>query len=126
MEKTIQLMKESGLFDSLVQNIREKDMPVEAVTVTLDHVCELDNNFEDTFFNEMHNMAMETIMSELMTAVNCLPTIPTKGDLKQGDKYEVNFDNFEQVLMDKTVQMFMKKIEDLFDETIANALKNHK
>jgi hypothetical protein len=80
MEKTIQLMKESGLFDSLVQNIHKKGMPIDAVALALDHVCELDVNFEDTFFNEMHDMAMEVIMSELMTAVNCLPT---KGEQKE-------------------------------------------
>ena len=83
MEKTIQLMKESGLFDCLVKNIHEKGMPADAVAVALDHVCDLDMNFEDTFFNEMHEMAMEVIMSELMTAVNCLPTIPTKGEQKE-------------------------------------------
>ena len=80
MEKTIQLMKESGLFDSLVRNICEKDMPVEAVAVALDHVCELDMNFEDTFFHDMHDIAMGIIWDELMHAVNCLPT---KGEQKQ-------------------------------------------
>lgn len=76
MEKTIQMMKDSGLFDSLVQNIHEKDMPKEAVAVAIDHVCEIDENFEHTFFNEMHDMVMEIIWGELMTAVNCLPTKP--------------------------------------------------
>ena len=76
MEKTIQLMKERGLFDSLVENILKKEMPKEVVAHAIDYVCELDNTFEDTFFNEMHDMAMEAIWAELMTAVNCLPTKP--------------------------------------------------
>jgi hypothetical protein len=80
MEKTIQMMKESGLFDSLVKNIHEKNMPVDAVAFAIDEICTMDENFEDTFFNEMHSMAMEIIWGELMTAVNCLPT---KGEQKQ-------------------------------------------
>lgn len=73
MEKTIQMMKESGLFDSLVQNIHEKDMPIEAVAVAIDHVCTLDENFEDTFFNDIHNLGIRIIWDGLMTAVNNLP-----------------------------------------------------
>ena len=80
MEKTIKMMKESGLFDSLVMNIHKNGMPADAVAVALNHVCEMDESFEDTFFNEMHCMAMDIIMSELMTAVNCLPN---KGEQKK-------------------------------------------
>ena len=65
MEKTIQMMKESGLFDSLVENILKKDMPKDAVAVAIDHVCEIDENFEDTFFNDLHELGLCIIWKEL-------------------------------------------------------------
>lgn len=65
MKKTLDMMKKSGLFDSLVDNIIHKDMPKEAFAVALDHVCELDENFEHTFFNDIHNMGLEIIWNEL-------------------------------------------------------------
>ena len=123
MDKTIQMMKRSGLFDSLVKNIHRNDMPIDAVAEAIDNICTIDENFEDTFFNDMHELAMGIIWGELMTAVNCLPT---KGEQKEEPKYKVNFDNFEQVLMDKAVQMAMKKLEDLLDATIADVMKNNK
>lgn len=123
MEKTIKMMKESGLFDSLVQNIYEEDMPKEAVAVALDEVCAMDENFETTLYSELHDLGLSIIWKELMTAVNCLPTKPEQ---KQEDKYEFNPADFEQVLMDKMVNVAMKKFEDLIDAIITDALKNNK
>lgn len=65
MEKTIEMMKKSGLFDSLVQNILTKNMPKDAVAVAIDHVCEIDENFEDTFFNDLHELGLCIIWKEL-------------------------------------------------------------
>ena len=65
MEKTIQMMKENGLFDSLVQNILTKQMPKDAVAVALNAVCEADENFEDTFFNDLHELGLCIIWKEL-------------------------------------------------------------
>lgn len=65
MKKTLDMMKKSGLFDSLVENIMKKDMPKEAVAVAIDHVCELDENFEHTFFNDIHNFGVDIIWNEL-------------------------------------------------------------
>lgn len=130
MEKTIQLMKESGLFDSLVKNIHEKDMSIDAVALALDNVCAVDENFEDTFFNDMHKLAMDIIWGELMTTVNCLPTIPTKGEQKRETKHEVNFEDLEKDLMKMTMDITMRKfsglIEDLIDKALADAMKNNK
>lgn len=69
MEKTIQMMKETGLFDSLVDNILKKGMPKNAVADALDHICEMDNNFEDTFFNDLHEIGLNIIWKELCFAV---------------------------------------------------------
>lgn len=65
MKKTIQMMKDNGLFESLVQNILTKDMPKEAVAVALDTVCEADENFENTFFNDIHEIGLNIIWKEL-------------------------------------------------------------
>jgi len=65
MEKTIQMMKESGLFDSLVQNIVFNGMSKDAVAVAIDKVCEIDENFEDTFFNDLHELGLCIIWKEL-------------------------------------------------------------
>lgn len=70
MEKTIQMMKETGLFDSLVENILKKDMPKDAVAVAIDVVCTADENFEDTFFNDIHNIGLNIIWKELCHEAN--------------------------------------------------------
>jgi hypothetical protein len=84
MEKTIQMMKESGLFDSLVDNILHKDMPKEAVAVAIDHVCELEETFEDTFFNDLHELGMCIIWKELCDAV----AVRKEEDLKKQETVE--------------------------------------
>lgn len=71
MKKTLDMMKKSGLFDSLVENIMKKDMPKEAVAVAIDHVCELDENFEHTFFNDIHNFGVDIIWNELSLEASC-------------------------------------------------------
>lgn len=96
MEKTIQMMKKSGLFDSLVQNIHEKDMPKEALAVAIDSVCELDENFEDIFFNDIHELGLHIIWGELMMVVD---TLPDKPEAKQ-----------------ETVEDLLKKIIELMSK----------
>lgn len=65
MEKTIQMMKENGLFDSVVQNIMFNGVTKEAVSIALDRLCELDENFEDTFFNDIHTIGLNVIWEGL-------------------------------------------------------------
>lgn len=69
MKKTIQMMKDNGLFESLVQNILTKGMPKDAVAVALDTVCEADENFENTFFNDIHEIGVSIIWKELCSEV---------------------------------------------------------
>ena len=101
MEKTIQMMKESGLFDSLVKNILTKNMPKEAVAVALDTICEMDENFEDTFFNDIHTIGLNIIWKEL-----CSEVAKRKGeDLKK---------------------MVLAKCECMIDDIFADVMKNNK
>lgn len=65
MEKTIKLMKYNGLFDILVDNILHKHMNKEDVAVALDSICEADENFENTFFNDFHELGLNVIWKEL-------------------------------------------------------------
>ena len=65
MEKTIQMMKKNGLFDSLVHEIMNHGMSKDAVAVILDEICHADVNFEDTFFNDIHELGLNIIMKEL-------------------------------------------------------------
>lgn len=65
MEKTLKLMKSSGLFDSLVDNMVHHDMDQEAVDVALCAVMDIDPDFEDTFLNDVHQMAVDAIWKEL-------------------------------------------------------------
>lgn len=65
MDKTIKMMKESGLFDSLVKNILKKGMSKDAVALALDAVCEADENFEYTFLNDIHEIGLNIIWKEL-------------------------------------------------------------
>ena len=101
MEKTIQLMKESGLFDSLVDNILKKDMPKDAVAVALDAVCSRDGNFEDTFFNDMHELAMCIIWKELCWGAE----VRREEDLVKKQESER-----------ETIEDLLKKIIDLLSE----------
>ena len=71
MKKTLDMMKKNGLFDSLVENIMKKDMPKEAVAVAIDHVCELDEDFEHTFFNDIHNFGIDIIWDALSCESSC-------------------------------------------------------
>ena len=100
MEKTIQLMKESGLFDSLVDNMLTKGMPKDAVAVALDAVCSRDEHFEDTFFNDLHEIGMQIIWNELCFSAD----IRREENLK---KQETN---------KETVEDLLKKIIDLLSE----------
>lgn len=127
MEKTIQMMKNHGLFDSLVQNILTKDMPKEAVAVAIDVVCTADENFEDTFFNDIHEVGLNIIWKEL-----CSEVAKRKAeDLKKQETAEpeshdvINPDNFEQVLMNRAVDVVVRKLEDMVDEIFADILKNN-
>lgn len=65
MEKTIKMMKESGLFDSLVENILKKDMPKEAVEYAIDEICTIDENFENCFFTDIHSIGLNVIWEGL-------------------------------------------------------------
>jgi hypothetical protein len=65
MEKTIQMMKKNGLFDGLVHEIMIHGMPKDAIANILDEVCCADGNFEDTFFNDLHELGMSIIWKEL-------------------------------------------------------------
>ena len=65
MDKTIQMMKESGLFDSLVENILKKGMSKDAVALALDAVFEADENLEYTFLNDIHEIGLNIIWKEL-------------------------------------------------------------
>ena len=65
MEKTIQMMKENGLFDSVVQNIMFNGVTKEAVSIALDRLCEMDENFEDTFFNDINTIGLNVIWEAL-------------------------------------------------------------
>lgn len=128
MEKTIQMMKESGLFDSLVDNILKKDMPKEAVEFALDKICEMDENFEDTFFNDLHELGVSIIWKELCSEVE-----KRKGeDLKKQESAEqeihhvINPDNFEQVLINRAIDVVIRKVENMVDEIFADVMKNNK
>ena len=96
MEKTIQLMKEIGLFDSLVDNILTKHMSKDAVAITLDHVCEADENFENTFFDDLHEHGMNIIWKELCYGAE----VRREEDLKKQE----------------TVEDLLKKIIDLLSK----------
>ena len=125
MEKTIQMMKESGLFDSLVNNILTKNMPKEAVAVALDTICEMDENFEDTFFNDIHTIGLNVIWKEL-----CSEVAKRKGEyMKKQETAEphdvINPDNFEQVLMNRAIDVVVRKVENMVDEIFADILKNN-
>ena len=65
MDKTIQMMKDCGMFDSMVRNIMFCDMSKDAVAGVIDKVCEHDENFEDVFFNDLHEIGMDAIWGEL-------------------------------------------------------------
>jgi hypothetical protein len=65
MEKTIQMMKKNGLFDGLVHEIMSHDMPKCAVADILDEICCADGNFEDTFFNDLHELGLSIVWKEL-------------------------------------------------------------
>ena len=128
MEKTIQMMKESGLFDSLVDNILKKDMPKEAVEFALDKICEMDENFEDTFFNDLHELGVSIIWKELCSEVE-----KRKGeDLKKQESAEqeihhvINPDNFEQVLINRAIDVVIRKVENIVDEIFADVMKKNK
>ena len=95
MEKTIQMMKDSGMFDSLVDNILKKDMPKEAVAMALDVICEDDENFETTFFNDLHELGLNVIWKNL-----CFEAEKRKADLNKLD----------------AVEDLLKKIIDLLSE----------
>ena len=65
MEKTILMMKEVGMFDTLVQNMLSNGMSKEAVAVALDSACEMDENFECTYFNDLHEIGLNIIWDAL-------------------------------------------------------------
>jgi hypothetical protein len=69
MDKTIKMMKESGLFDSLVDNILKKGMSKDAVALALDAVFEADENLEYTFLNDIHEIGLNIIWKELCYGV---------------------------------------------------------
>lgn len=126
MEKTIQMMKESGLFDSLVENILTKNMPKEAVAVALDSICEMDENFEDTFFNDIHTIGLNVIWEGL-----CVEAEKRKGaDLKKQETVEPhnvsNPSNFEQILFNRFADMVLAKCECMIDDIFADVMKNNK
>lgn len=126
MEKTIQMMKDNGLFDSLVQNILTKDIPEEAVAVAIDVVCTADENFEDTFFNDIHEVGLNIIWKEL-----CSEVAKRKGeDLKKQETVEPhnvsNPNNFEQILFNRFADMILAKCECMIDDIFADVMKNNK
>ena len=65
MEKTIQMMKDNGLFHSFVKQMTTHGASKEALAVVIDNVCEIDENFEDTFFNDLHDLGLCIIWKEL-------------------------------------------------------------
>lgn len=70
MEKTIRMMKKNGLFDNTVHEILEHDLPKEVFASAIDRVCEFDENFEDTFFNDLHELGLCIIWKELCAEAN--------------------------------------------------------
>lgn len=128
MEKTIQMMKKSGLFDSLVHDILTKDMPKDAVAVAINVVCTADENFEDTFFNDIHNIGLNVIWDAL-----CAEAEKRKvEDVKKQETAEpeshdvINPDNFEQVMMNRVIDVAIRKVENMLDEIFADIMKNNK
>lgn len=70
MKKTLQMMKEIGLLDSLVHDIMFADMPKEHLPCVLDAFCKVDENFEDAFLNDIREIGHEIIWSELCFEAN--------------------------------------------------------
>ena len=70
MKKTLQMMKESGLLDYLVDDILSHGMPEEALPYALDTMCEVDENFEDVFLADLREIGHEIIWSELCFEAN--------------------------------------------------------
>ena len=132
MEKTIQKMKESGLFDSIVDNILHHGMPKDAVDFAIDQVCQIDRDFEDIFFNDIHNIGLDIIWKTL-----CAEVEKRKSE-DDGQKEEAPAEtpaqaigglptgDFEQLLMGKVADMIIRKCEDMIDEIFADVLKNNK
>lgn len=126
MEKTIQRMKDSGLFDSLVKNIFFKDMPKEAVAVALDSICEVDEDFENTFFSDLHELGMGVIWDALCCGVESFQEAKnTEQVQEQKTDVVITPDNFEQVLFNKMFDVVIRKFESMIDEIVANALRTN-
>jgi hypothetical protein len=96
MEKTIQKMKDTGLFDSLIENILKKDMPEDAVSFALDEICAMDENFEEIFFNDLHEVGLDIIWNELC--------------------WEAEMRKVEDLKKQETVEDLLKKIIELLSK----------
>ena len=96
MEKTIQMMKDNGLFHSFVKQMTTHGSTKEALAVVIDNVCEIDENFEETFFNDLHELGLCIIWEELRAEANRVCEIEAK---KQ-----------------ETVEDLLKKIIDLLSK----------
>lgn len=97
MKKTIQMMKNNGLFDSMVHNIMTNRMSKNAVADILDEVCVQDETFEDTFFNDIHDLGLNIIWKELCAEAD-------------NRYYE------EEARKQETIEDLLKKIIDLMSK----------
>ena len=131
MEKTIQKMKESGLFDSMVDNILHHGMPKDAVDFAIDQVCQIDEDFEDIFLNDIHNIGLDIIWKNLCAEVEKVKSeddVPAKvhAEVPAQAIGAITPDVFEQVLMGKLTDVVISKCEGMMDAIIADVLKNNK
>lgn len=116
MQKTIEVMKKTGLFDSLVCQMANKEMPKEAVFMGIDAVCHIDEDFADTFFEDVHDLGMGIIYEALQEAVQELKVKYNK-DVEDLKKAVQEQDAVTQEAPDKD---FQKKVEEMMLDKVGN------